>query len=169
MVALASLLTLALLAASSISHASTRNFFGGGGRNEWPPPPGDPTGPNQIFNFGSGISSDLDGSDVRGEFTFGNAESNITTFRATCLSVVPDPDGVGLDAEAGGVPIASSKGPVPTNEWIVVDAYDGQGVNPDVLTKHPSATPPVCNAFPLHDTSGNFEVVAGNVTITQGS
>jgi hypothetical protein len=155
-----------------------RNSLRGGGQNQWPPAPSNPSCGDQIFNFGTGISSNPDGTDVRGEFTFTDRPlfaggtcpggGGVNTYKATCLSVVADRDGVGLDAQAAGVLIASSEPTPDQGPYLVIQAYDGNGVNPDVLSHFPSATPPVCSAFPVHPGDSSFIVLNGSLTITQG-
>jgi hypothetical protein len=145
-------MTVALFPVSA--SASTPNLLGGGGK----------AGP---LSFSFGVTSDVNGLEVKGVFTLADSGGH-TTVQATCLEVSP---GIGgRVAGTGGRVIASTDPVVPVGAGILVGALASTTrAAPDeiaTLVHPPEGVPGPNQCPPTFDTP--IPVTHGNVIIGQG-
>jgi hypothetical protein len=136
--------------------ASTPSFLGGGGK----------AGP---LTFSFGVTSDVNGLDVRGAFTLADSEGRFTV-QATCLEVSPGTGG--LVAGTGGEVIASTEPFAPVGTGILVGAFDTTSAAPDAIAEishTPEGVPGPNECSPSFVTAGVVPVTKGNIVIHQGS
>jgi hypothetical protein len=144
--------TVALFPASA--GASTPNFLGGGGKAG-------------LLTFSFGVTSDVNGQNVKGAFTLAASDGRITV-QATCLEVSR---GIGgLEAGTGGKVIASTAADVLVGAGVIVGALDSAtSTAPDAIANAVATGGGVPGTNQCQFNQQIADVTHGNVIIRQGS